>query len=202
MENSEILKKFLQNLQQVPYLASKNLFKVASHFLEMEKDKAEFFCATLLKMKDCLVKCQNCFVWKEKDSDCVYCKRDQSVICVVETWQDMLAMERAVEFKGAYHILGGAISPLDGIGPENLNIGSLVERVKKNYIKEIILALNQTPEGEATAAFIANRLTQASSAQNHIIQITCLARGVPIGSSLEYLDKLTLNKALSERRPF
>jgi recombination protein RecR len=208
MENPDILKQFLKILQQVPYLASKNLFRVTSHFLEMDSDRAKFFCEILLKMKELLVKCSTCFVWKERDKNCLYCNnRDKSVICVVETWQDLLAMERSVEFKGAYHILGGSISPLDGISPEDLNIKSLIERIKSTNVNELILALNQTPEGEVTSVYIAKKINECVNEKqvdglNRRVQITCLARGIPIGSSLEYLDKLTLNKALSERRPF
>lgn len=199
MEKLDSLKQFLRNLQQVPYLASKNLFRVAAHFLEMDKEKCEFFCATLLNMKEKLIKCSKCFVWKEKNKDCDYCdslKRDKSLICVIENWQDLLAMERSADYRGIYHVLGGSISPLDGIGPEDLTINNLYERAKSESVKELILALNQTPEGEVTSAYIANKL------KNLDVQITCLARGVPMGSSLEYLDKLTLNKAFIDRRPF
>ena len=199
MENSDILAKFIQNLQQVPYLASKNIYRVTSYFLEMEKEKCELFCANLLQMKDKLIQCNKCYIWQEKDKECSYCdspKRDSSQICVVETWQDFLVIERSSDYNGIYHLLGGSIYPLEGIGPEDLKISELIYRVKIGNFKELILALNQTPEGEATAAYIADKL------KNFDLEITCLAKGVPIGSSLEFLDRLTLNKALKDRRPF
>src|SRR3990167_5769257 len=199
MENSDILAKFIQNLQQVPYLASKNIYRVTSYFLEMEKEKCELFCANLLQMKDKLIQCNKCYIWQEKDKECSYCdspKRDLSQICIVETWQDFLIIEKSSDYNGIYHLLGGSICPLEGVGPEDLRISELIARVKIENFKELILALNQTPEGEATAAYIADKL------KNFDLEITCLAKGVTIGSSLEFLDKLTLNKALKDRRPF
>lgn len=193
------LDTLLKTLQQVPYLASKNLYRVASHFLNMKPERVQQFCAVLLEAKKNLHKCSVCFAWKEKESDCFFCsntKRNQLLVCVVETWQELLVIERAGGYNGVYHVLGGAICPLDGVGPEDLSIEPLVERVTKKEIQEIILATNQTPEGEATAAFIASKI------KNNSVKISCLARGVPVGSSLEYMDRLTVYKALSERRPF
>ena len=199
MHELPTLAQLLKVLQQVPYLASKNLYRVGAHFLHMDSEKLEQFCATLLKAQQNLMRCIVCFAWKEKDRDCVLCsnqKRDQSVVCVVETWQELLAVEKTGGYNGTFHVLGGVICPLDGIGPEDLTIDQLVERVKKNGIKELILATNQTPEGEATAAFIGKKM------QGLPVTISCLARGIPVGSSLEYMDRLTVYKALSERRPF
>lgn len=192
------LSDFVRHLHQVPYLASKNLYKVVSHFLEMDEKKAEKFCELLLQLKTKLEKCKVCCIWKETDKACFYCEapdRDKSLVCVVETWQDLLALDKAVGFKGLYHVLGGAICPLEGVGPDDLSIGLLIARVKESEtIKEVVLAMNQNPEGEATLSFIAQKLKPCD------VKITCLARGVPVGSTLEYLDKLTLFKALSERR--
>lgn len=191
--------RLLKQLQQVPYLASKNLYRVALHFLSMNETNLEQFCATLLRAKQCLEQCPTCFSWKEKEHGCLLCtsdKRDQSIVCVVELWQELLAIEKTGGFSGAYHVLGGAICPLEGIGPENLTIEALVARVQNNAIQEIILATNQTPEGEATAAYIASKLKAFP------VKISCLARGVPVGSSLEFMDRLTVYKALSERRLF
>lgn len=199
MDKLQSLNQFLRHLQQVPYLASKNLYRVAEHFLKLDKEKTEQFCASLLLLKEKLEECSKCFVWKEKSSGCIFCdatNRDKTLICVVESLHDLLAMERAAGYKGLYHVLGGAICPLDGIGPEDLTINQFIQRLQNNDIEEIILAMNQTPEGEATASYIANKIKDKK------LRVTCLARGVPIGSTLEYMDKLTLVKALSERRPF
>jgi len=193
------LNNFLKTLQQVPYLASKNLYRVAVHFLNMDKQGVEQFCKVLLAAKHNLHKCAICFSWKEKSGECHPCtasNKDQRIVCVVETWQDLLVIERTGGYNGVYHVLGGVICPLDGIGPEDLSIEPLINRIHKNGVKEIILATNQTPEGEATAAFIASKL------KNSEVEISCLARGVPVGSSLEFMDRLTVYKALSERRPF
>jgi recombination protein RecR len=191
--------KLIKALQQVPYLASKNLYRVTTYFLDMDERKLEHFCAVLLEAKNVVTHCPTCFFWCEKEKACSFCaspKRDQGLVCVVETWQELIAIEKTGGYKGVYHILGGVISPLDGIGPEQLTIAPLITRAVDGNVKEIILATNQTPEGEATAAFIASKLKHTS------IIISCLARGVPVGSSLEFMDRLTVYKALSERRPF
>jgi recombination protein RecR len=186
-------------LQQVPYLASKNLYRVATYFLVSDKDKIERFCLALLEAKRNIVTCPECCVWKERDKSCIFCgdqKRDHTIICVVETWQELMAIEKTEAFSGVYHVLGGAICPLEGVGPEDLTIDILINRVKTQQPQELILATNQTPEGEATAAFIARKLKETG------VKISCLARGMPVGAVLEGLDKLTVYKALSERRPF
>lgn len=127
---------------------------------------------------------------------CSSSQRDQTIVCVVETWQEILAIEKTKGYIGMYHVLGGSISPLEGVGPEDLTIDSLILRAENGTVKELILATNQTPEGEATATYIARKLKGKN------IAISCLARGLPVGSSLEGMDRLTVFKALSERRPF
>lgn len=188
----------VKQLQQVPFLASKNLYRVLSHFLEMDQAKLDAFCAALQAAKKKLIPCSRCYVWKESDQKCLFCdneKRDKSTICVVESWQELLAIERTEGYKGLYHVLGGNICPLEGVGPEDLTIVPLVNRAD-NTVQEIILAMNQTPEGEATSAYIVQKLAQKN------IKISCLAKGVPVGSTLEFIDRLTMFKALTERRPF
>ena len=199
MDGVQPLTQLIRQLQQVPYLASKNLYRVVHHFLMLDEQRLQQFCTTILEAKRQLVKCSICCMWKDSHSGCVFCadhKRDQRVICVVEMWYDVFAIERTGSYQGIYHVLGGALSPLDGIGPEDLSIGMLVDRVQQHHCKELILAMNQTPEGEATASFIAHQLQQVK------VSITCLARGIPVGSSLEMMDRLTIAKALTERRVF
>jgi recombination protein RecR len=198
IEKLPTFKQLLILLQQVPYLASKNLYRVATHFLDMDQQKFEQFCRILIEAKKNLEKCSICFAWKEKQHECLFCsdlKRNAAIICVVETWQDLLAIEKTSGYKGGYHVLGGSICPLEGVGPEHLSILPLVKRAQSG-VQEVILALNQTSEGEATAAYIAQKLSSTS------VKITCLAQGVPVGSSLEFMDRLTVFKALSDRRPF
>lgn len=198
IEHLPTLVHLIRHLQQVPYLASKNIYRVADYLASLEPHKAEQLCKAILDAKNNIIRCNECCSWQEKNRNCVYCsspKRDKSIICVVETWQELISIEKTAGYSGVYHVLGGAISPLDGIGPEDLTINNLLQRINDST-KEIILATNQTPEGEATAAFIASKLKKFP------ITISCLARGIPVGSSLEYIDKLTVYKALSERRPF
>lgn len=199
IEHLPTLRQLLKSLQQVPYLASKNIYRVASHFLSSDEQKIQMFCKTLLEAKKNIIYCATCFSWQEKDQPCCLCdnsKRNQSVVCVVETWQELFAIEKTGGYNGVYHVLCGVICPLEGIGPEDLTIEVLVRRVARGGVKEIIFALNQTPEGEATSAFIAKQLCDTG------VKLSTLARGMPVGSSLEYMDRLTVYKALSERRPF
>lgn len=199
LQDTPSLTKLLKTLHQVPYLASKNIYRVASYFLHMDESKIDQFCAALKEAKANITQCATCFCWREKERNCFLCsnaKRDQGLICVVETWQELLAIEKTGGYTGVYHVLGGAICPLEGIGPENLQIIPLVRRVQAGSVKEIILATNQTPEGEATASYIASKLKQSG------VIISCLARGIPVGSLIESMDRVTVYKALSERRPF
>lgn len=200
IEKIQTLSRLCRELQQVPYLASKNLYKVVSYFLTESPERVARLCSILEEAKKNIIPCPICNVWQERQSKCIFCsdeRRDASVICVVETWHELVAIEKTEGYKGQYHVLGGAICPLEGIGPEDLSINALVQRVTQNkHIKEIILATNQTPEGEATAAFVAKKLKETS------VSLSCLARGIPVGSSLEFMDKITVYKALSERRPF
>lgn len=193
------LTQLLKLLQQVPYLSSKNLYKVADYFLSADEKQVELFCQTVMTAHKKLKPCPICFSWTELGSSCLFCssaKRNQAIVCVVETWQELLVLEKIQGYEGVYHVLGGVICPLEGIGPEDLTIESLIERVSKGEITELILATNQTPEGQATSAYIARRL------KNFSVTISCLARGLPVGSSLEAMDKVTIYKALSERRPY
>ena len=198
LDQTPSLKNLMRLLQQVPYLASKNLYRVASYFLSMNNENLEQFCAYLIAAKKNISQCGICYYWQEIKGQCQFCsssKRDKTVICVVESWFDLLSIEQTQAYNGMYHVLGGAISPLEGISADNLTINALVNRCS-NTVAEIILATNQTPEGEATAAYIAVKL------KNTEIKISCLARGLPVGSSLGTMDRLTVYKALSERRTF
>ncbi|MCF7900333.1 recombination mediator RecR [Candidatus Babeliales bacterium] len=200
IEKVPALARLCKHLQGIPYLASKNLYRVATYFLTEKPERVQQLCNVLIEASKTITPCSVCCVWKEKERECVFCadlRRDHSIVCVVETWQELIAIEKTEGYKGVYHVLGGVICPLEGIGPEELSIDVLVNRVAiDTRIKEIILATNQTPEGEATAAFIARKLRGTEN------KVSCLARGIPVGSSLEMMDKLTVYKALSERRPF
>jgi recombination protein RecR len=200
IEKVPALAQLCKELQRVPYLASKNLYRVATYFLTENPERIAQLCKTILLCQQTIIACPICCVWKERNKSCVFCddvKRDHTIICVVETWQELIAIEKTEGYKGLYHVLGGAICPLEGIGADDISIKLLLQRLENNNeCKELILAMNQTPEGEATAAFIARKLKETD------LKISCLARGVPVGSQLEMMDKLTVYKALSERRPF
>ncbi len=194
------LQKLIRQLQKVPYLASKNIYRVANYFLLAKDDDIRRLCDVILQAKENVKACSVCFNWTEGSSLCSVCsapRRDKSIICVVQTWHDLLAVEKAGGYNGVYHVLGGVMCPLEGIGPEDLNIESLIKRVDKS-VSELIFATNPTPEGEATASFISSRLAESDLG----VKISKLASGVPIGSTLEFMDRVTIYKALSERRPF
>lgn len=199
LEDIPSLSQLIRQLQQVPYLASKNLFRVADFFLRMDESRLEQFCKVLVHAKVNIDRCPRCWCWREHKQGCSFCQsttRDQATICVVETWHDVCTIEKTNGFSGVYHVLGGAICPLEGRGPDDISIVQLVQRVQDGNIREVILATNQTPEGEATASYIAVQLKKFN------VLLSCLSRGVPVGSVLEGMDKLTIYKALAERRPF
>ncbi len=193
------LDRLIKKLQNVPYLASKNIYRVAMHFLEADEVYVKHFCDALLEAKKNITYCKKCFNWTEASELCEICiqqRREQSTVCVVENWHDLFALERAGGYLGLYHVLGGVLCPLEGIGPDDLRISELLKRVDEEEFNEIIFATNPTPEGEATASFILSKLKKRD------IKVSKLASGVPIGSSLESMDRVTIYKALLGRRPF
>lgn len=190
------LAHLLKMLQQVPYLASKNGYRVADYFLQQDEKSIQQFCAAIMLAKENISHCSTCFGWQERLRSCMFCgspARDQHMICVVESWQELMVIEKAGNYQGVYHVLGGVISPLEGIHAADLTIDGLVSRAKEGA-QELIFALNQTPEGEATMSFIARKVA------GFPVRLSCLARGLPVGSAIESMDRLTIYKALSERR--
>lgn len=195
--------RLIRQLQRVPFLASKNVYRVAVYFLMNDKKSIEQFCQTLIDVKASVKFCKDCFNLTENAQDndalcsiCSSAKRDKQVICVVETLHDLFAIENSGGFNGVYHVLGGVLCPLEGIGPDNLTVDSLVKRLRTCTVNELIFATNPTPEGEATASYIFSKIKDLS------IPTSRLASGVPIGSNLEYMDRVTISKALTCRRPF
>lgn len=192
------LQRLIMQLQRVPYLASKNVYRIATHFLLQDAARINAFCRAIEEAKKNINPCKICFNWAEAEELCPIClsvERSKAIICVVETWHDLVALEKSGDFKGVYHVLGGALCPLEGIGHNELRIAELFERID-DTITELIFATNATPEGEATASFIASKLL------NKGIVLSKLASGVPTGSTLEYMDRITIHKALAGRRPF
>lgn len=174
----------------------KTAARLAFHVLDWNEEQTNEFLNSIVNAKKNLKYCSKCFNISDTDP-CPICgspKRDNAVICVVEDVRDILAMERTHEFKGVYHVLHGTISPMNGIGPEDIKIKELLERIGNNSIKEIIIATNPRVEGEATAIYLSKLIKPMG------IKVTRIAHGIPVGGDLEYTDEITLMKALEGRR--
>ncbi len=193
------LEKLIRQLQHVPYLASKNVYRVAMHFLQSGETQIEQFCQAIREAQKNISPCIDCYNWTEGSERCGICtrhNREKGIICVVETWHELVAIEKAGGYTGLYHVLGGVLCPLEGVGPDALTIEPLLKRVEREPVQEIIFATNPTPEGEATASYISSKIKDSG------INITKLASGVPIGSSLAYMDRVTIYKAMAGRSTF
>jgi recombination protein RecR len=188
--------KLIEAFERLPGIGHKTAQRMAFHILDMPLEKAKEFSAAIIEAKSQIRFCTVCGNLTDIDP-CRICKsetRDRGIICIVEDSRDIAAIERVREYKGLYHVLGGAISPMQGIGPNDINIKSLLKRVADEDIKEIILATNPNIEGEATAIYISKLL------KNFNIKTTRIAHGIPIGGDLEYADEITLAKAFEGRR--
>ncbi|MBP1765445.1 MAG: Recombination protein recR [Firmicutes bacterium] len=190
------LAKVIEQFRRLPGIGAKTATRLAYHILEMDKEQVRGLAQAILEAKEKIGYCSVCFNLTDSDP-CQYCRdqdRDGSVICVVEGPQDVAAMERTREYRGRYHVLHGALSPLDGIGPDELRFKELLTRLQKDHIREVIMATNPDVEGEATAMYAAKLLQPMG------IKVTRIAHGLPIGGELEYADEVTLSKALENRR--
>ena len=191
------LNKLINELGKLPGIGGKTAQRLAFHVLSLTDREAETLAEAIVDAKRSMHYCSVCGNLTDKDV-CGICSdgsRDRSVICVVETPQDVMAMERIREYKGTYHVLHGAISPAEGIGPADINLKSLIERLQGNTdVEEVIIATNPNIEGEATAMYIARLLKPAG------IKVTRIAHGIPVGGDLEYADEVTLLKAVEGRR--
>ena len=189
------LAKLIAHFEKFPGIGPRTAQRLALYILKQPEQTIKDFSKALLEAHNNVGHCKKCFNLTS-ETECEICKnpdRNQEVICVVAEARDLLALERAREFKGIYHVIGGLISPMDSIGPELLEIKSLVERVSKNDIKEIILALTPSVEGDTPSLYIAKLLTPFT-------KVTRIAYGLPMGSELEYVDEVTLARALEGRR--
>ncbi|MBF8264316.1 MAG: recombination protein RecR [Dehalococcoidia bacterium] len=190
--------RLIEELHKLPGIGPKTAQRLAYHLLRSPKEYAQSLAEAIIAVKERVVLCSTCQNITEEDP-CLICrneKRDKSQICVVEEALDILALEKAGSFKGVYHVLHGALSPLDGIGPEDLKIRELLERLKGDGVAELILATNPNLEGEATAMYLHRLLSPLG------VRITRLARGLPMGSDLEYADEVTLARAFEGRQEF
>lgn len=191
------LNKLINELSKLPGIGGKTAQRLAFHILSLTDNEANNLAASIVEAKKTLKYCSVCGNLTDKDP-CYICDdstRDKSLICVVETPQDVMAMERIREYKGLYHVLHGAISPVEGIGPNEINLKSLIKRLQgDSEVKEVIIATNPNIEGEATAMYI-SRLIKPSG-----IKVSRIAHGIPVGGDLEYADEVTLLKAMEGRR--
>ncbi|HBT79190.1 MAG: recombination protein RecR [Selenomonas sp.] len=190
------LAQLIEHFRALPGIGAKTAVRLAYHVLDMEPAKAQALAQAILEAKEKIGYCSTCFNLTDQDP-CQICaseKRDHSIICVVEQPQDVAAMERMRDYQGVYHVLHGALSPLEGVGPDQLRIKELLARLMDNTVKEVIMATNPSVEGEATAMYLAKLLKPLG------IRVTRIAHGLPMGGDLEYADEVTLAKAMENRR--
>ncbi len=196
--SSKLLEDAVNELSRLPGIGRKSALRLALHLLKQDNAQVERFGNSIIKMRNEIIYCNRCHNISDSET-CEICaspKRDQNTICVVEDIRDVMAIENTSQYLGLYHVLGGIISPMDGIGPHDLNISSLVERVRNGNIKEVVMALSTTIEGDTTNFYIYKQL------KNFNIEITTIARGISIGDELEYADEVTLGRSIINRTPY
>ncbi len=189
------IRNLIKNITKLPGIGQKTAERLAMHILHAPRREAELLAASILDVKNKVKKCSLCFALSD-DGICNICgnpARNLGLLCIVEKVADMVAIEKSGSFKGLYHILGGILSPMDGIGPENIRIGELVNRVGQAEIKEVVIATSTSVEGDATASYLAQLL------QKYQIKVTRIASGVPIGGELKYVDQVTMKRAMETR---
>ena len=193
---SPSIEKLIESFEKLPSIGHKTAVRLAFYMLNTSEQEANEFAESIINAKKNLKLCSVCFNISDNDP-CELCsdsKRDKTKICVVEDVKDIIAIERIHEFKGLYHVLHGVISPMDGIGPDDIKVKELISRLMSGDVKEVILATNPKVEGEATAMYISKLIKPMG------ITVTRIAHGIPVGGDLEYTDEVTLSKALEGRR--
>jgi recombination protein RecR len=195
---SRLLENAVNEFASLPGIGRKTAFRLVMNLLRRDAEEVKRFGESIIKLQDEIHYCKVCNNISDTET-CNICsdeKRDRNIICVVENIQDVMAVENTRQFNGLYHVLGGIISPIDGIGPSDLKIDSLEEKVKSGGISEIIFALSTTMEGDTTNYYLYKRLNK------YDINLTALARGVAVGDELEYTDEITLGRAINNRNPY
>lgn len=196
MQYTKPLAKLIDEFQRLPGVGPKSAQRMAFHLLKMPLEEVKNFSRAIVEAKEKIKYCRICFNMTSEDP-CEICsdpRRSEDIICVVAETKDLIALERTKEFKGKYHVMQGLISPLDGIGPQDLRVKELLERCGNDNVKEIILALNPSIEGEATSLYLSKLLKPLG------LKITRISFGLPIGGDLDYADEITIVKALEDRR--
>ncbi len=192
---SPAVENLVAQLTRLPGVGTRTAHRLAFHLLRVPRDEAQALAAAIDEVKERVRFCSECGNLTEEER-CDICRderRDRTLVCVVEQPADLVSLERTHEYRGLYHVLGGSLSPIDGVEPEHLRIDELMGRVDRNGIQEVVLATNPNMTGEATAAYLADRLRGR-------VRVTRLASGLPVGGDLEYADEVTLGRALSGRR--
>jgi recombination protein RecR len=196
--SSKILEKAVNEISQLPGIGKRTALRLVLHLLKQPKEQTIFLSQALLKMREEIKFCSNC----HNLSDVTICEicsnknREHKIICVVEDVRDVMAIENTGQFRGVYHVLGGKISPIDGVGPSQLNINSLVNKVKSGAVSEVVFALSSTMEGDTTNFYIYKQI------QDSRIITSTIARGISVGDELEYADEVTLGRSILQRIPF
>ena len=196
--SSKLIQNAVNEISQLPGIGKRTALRLALHMLRQQKNQTEDLANALVLMRNNIKFCNNCHNISDLET-CEICanpKRDNSIICVVEDIRDVMAIESTSSFKGLYHVLGGKISPMDGIGPDDLNITSLVDKVKLGVVKELIFALSSTMEGDTTNFYIYKLINKFD------VLTSTIARGVSVGDDLEYADEITLGRSITNRIPF
>ncbi|MEW6469406.1 MAG: recombination mediator RecR [Bacteroidota bacterium] len=195
---SRLIEDAVNEFARLPGVGRKTALRFVLHLMKQDEKEVERFGTAFIRLRNELRYCGTCHNVSDKET-CDICsseKRDRSVVCVVEDIRDVMAIENTQQFKGVYHVLGGIISPMDGIGPGDLNIESLVEKIKTGTIKEVIMALSTTMEGDTTNFYIYKRLKEFP------VSISTIARGIAVGDELEYADEITLGRSITNRIPY
>ncbi len=195
---SQLVKNAVDQLSTLPGVGKRSALRLALHLLKKDKEKVEKFGQSFIDLINNINYCKECFTISDYDlcQVCTNPNRDKGIICVVEDIRTMMAIENTLQYKGVYHVLGGLISPLDGIAPDDLKIEELISKIDKGNISEVIFALSTTMEGDTTNFYLFKRLKEKS------IKISSIARGIAIGDELEYTDEVTLGTAISSRLPY
>ena len=195
---SQLLERAVEAFSQLPGVGRKTALRLVLHLLRQSTEDVDSFADAVIRVKHDVKYCKVCHNISDNEvcSICSGPRRDASVVCVVENIQDVMAIENTQQFHGLYHVLGGIISPMDGIGPHDLEIESLVERVEEGTVKEIILALASTMEGDTTNFYISRKLKDTG------VKLSVIARGISVGDELEYTDEVTLGRSILNRTPF
>ncbi|MBW2573493.1 MAG: recombination protein RecR [Deltaproteobacteria bacterium] len=193
----ESIRKLIKNLSKLPGIGEKTADRLAMHILRAPRREADHLAHSIMEVKEKIRLCTMCFSLSDAEI-CNICRdrnRNSSILCVVEQPADMVAIEKSGAFTGLYHILEGVLSPMDGVGPDNIRIKELISRIAQGKIQEVVLATSTNIEGESTADYIAQRLG------NYPVKVTRIASGVPIGGDLKYVDQVTLKTAMKSRHP-